>query len=390
MTEPDVIRIVHTRAEGTLIEGSTKGDGVWDIVRNHGFRFSRHVGLYIRNSRDKTANRSRINAAADALRDAGFTVEVDIDDTTPGRSFADAEAERTQRAEERADRYGRRASRNTAAGEARWQRTRGRMAAVPPGQPILAGHHSERGHRRLLDWADNQDRKAVGEMRKGKYWAERAQAASDHQKHRESVGTTRRRIDRLEADRRRIVRRLEEGWTREYAPDATLPDGAEVLDTYPDGSRVCRVLPTGDAKAVREADLAQLDDEIAYWRGVLAEAEQRGVKLWSRDDFTKGDFVIYHETAVEVIRVNAKTLTIPWGHYWVASGLAVVTVEHAEKVHISGGRIYTGKVPYDEVQGRITRVELDGLNAGQVRALIKQRIREAKGLPAEPVESAGQ
>lgn len=377
------IRIVHTRADGTVIEGSVKGDGVWEIARNHGFRFSRHVGIYVRNSRNRAANRLQIDAAADALRAAGFTVEVDIDNTTAGRSFAEVEAERNERAEDRADRYAERAARNAAAGEARWDRTRDRMSAIPPGQPILVGHHSERRHRRALDWAHNQDRKAVEEMGKGEYWAGRANAAGKYQAHREDPGRTRRRIDKLEADRRRIVRRLQEGWTSEYGPDAVLPAGAEVIHTFPDGTRKCRVLPTGEAKAAREADLAQVDDEIAYWRRVLAEAENRGVKLWARDDFTKGDFVVTrYEVAVEVVRVNAKSLTVPWAHYWVATGNPVATVEQCQQA--AHGDMHTDRLPYDDVQGRITRDELSGLNTGQARDLIKQRIRETKGLPAEP------
>jgi hypothetical protein len=89
------IRIVHTRAEGTLIEGSVKGDGVWEIVRTW-FRYSGRVGIFILGSRDKAANRWTIDAAAKALRAGGFTVEVDIDDGE-GRSFAEAEAERNGR-----------------------------------------------------------------------------------------------------------------------------------------------------------------------------------------------------------------------------------------------------------------------------------------------------
>lgn len=56
------ITIRHTPAEGTLIEGSRKGDGVWEVLRQlrddgHGnWRWSRDIGLYLGQSRDKPAD----------------------------------------------------------------------------------------------------------------------------------------------------------------------------------------------------------------------------------------------------------------------------------------------------------------------------------------------
>ncbi|GAA2657472.1 DUF3560 domain-containing protein [Nonomuraea recticatena] len=370
------IRIVHTRADGTLLEGSRKGDGVWELVRPW-FRWSRHVGIYIRNSQDKAADNWKINAAAEALRKAGFTVEIDIDDVTLGRSFAEAEAERNERAEGRADRYGERAARNTRAGDARWDAVRERMSHVPPGQPILVGHHSEGRHRRLLDWAHAQEGAAVQEHKKGRYWAGREQAAARYRDHREDVGTTRRRLDKLAAERRRQADVIENGWTKEFYAGEELPEGAELVRSYDDGTRVARVRPTGERLAVRQADLAHLDDEIGYWQDVLAQAAERGVKIWSRDDFDKGDFVIYFETAVEIVRVNARSLTIPWAHLWITRGQVATVAMCASRAH---GKMSTDTLPYDKVQGKVTAAELEGLNAQQVRDLIAARRREARGV----------
>ncbi|GGS84941.1 hypothetical protein GCM10010156_49450 [Planobispora rosea] len=376
------IRIVHTRAEGTLIKGSRKGDGVWDIVKRRGFRSSRYVGLYIPNSRDRAAKRWIIEDVAAALRAAGFTVAIDIDDIMPGRSFAEAEADRNERAEERAYRYGEWAERNTAAGNTRWERTRERMRHLPPGQPVLEGHHSERGHRRLLDWAHAQDGKAVEELNKGAYWAGRSAAAERYQRHREDPGVTRRRIERLEADRRRIERELQDKPTRLIWAGQELPEGAEVEHTYDDGSRRCR-LPLGEQTIARyQADIAAIDDELGYWRDVLAEAEQRGVKLWSKADFAKGDFVIYHGDVVEVMRVNAKSVTIPWAHYWVGTpGGPVRTVAQCKEIANPRGRerLFTDTVPYDKIQGKVSAAELDGLDPAQVRELIARKVRQARG-----------
>jgi len=70
-----MITIRHTHADGTTVEGSRKGDGVYDILRQppHRFRYfpsTRTIGIQA--SRDKLPQQDRINAAAGALRAAGF------------------------------------------------------------------------------------------------------------------------------------------------------------------------------------------------------------------------------------------------------------------------------------------------------------------------------
>ncbi|GAA3172055.1 DUF3560 domain-containing protein [Nonomuraea salmonea] len=383
------IRIVHTRAEGTLIEGSTKGDGVYQLVRDAaGFRWSRNVGIYLPHSRDRAAKRWEIGKAADALRGAGFTVETDIDDVTAGRRFADAEAERVEAAEARHERFSARASRNAASSDARWQRTRERMSHVPPGQPILAGHHSERGHRRLLAWADRQDGLAVEEGRKAQYWAGRAAAAGAYEQHRTNPGRTLRRLDKLEAERRALLRRIETGFTKETRPGEPGPEGAELVRSYPGGWKVWKVQPPQEWADARQADLDQLDDEIGYWKHVIEQAQENGVKIWSKADFAKGDFVITRGTAVEVTRANAKSVTIPWCHYWVTSG-PLVTVEAVMKIvngdgHMSNDRMHTDTLRYDDVQGRISKDEMAELlerkvTVAELKQLIALRIREARG-----------
>ena len=67
-----------------------------------------------------------------------------------GRPETPFQKERRENAERKAARLGRQA-------EAQWESARAETAAIPMGQPILVGHHSERRHRKALA---NQDRKA--------------------------------------------------------------------------------------------------------------------------------------------------------------------------------------------------------------------------------------
>lgn len=315
------ITITHTRADGTLLEGSRKGDGVWEIVRQHGFRSSRSVGLYISHSRDKAAKLWNIGRAAKALRAAGWTVAIDIDEDTR-RSFAEAEADRVERAGERADRFSGYADNAAARSEGRYKSAMDGIRGIEPGQPILVGHHSERGHRRALERHDNNMRASIREQEKAAHFASRAQAAGAYEAFRNNPGRTLRRIKTLEADLRRVERRLAEA--------------GEAVTAW---------------TAVQQRRREELAEEIGYWQHVIAKAEEDGFKVWGKADFKKGDFCRYEGRWYEVLRVNAKSLTIPHIH----NGIGRQVVRKGD-----GGRTadWTWTAPYDGVTARRSAEEM--------------------------------
>ena len=190
------ITIRHTRADGTLIEGSRRGDGVFELVRPHGFRYFRSLGqLGLPRSRDQRAQAWRIDNAAQALRTAGHTVSVEIDEDTR-RSFAEAEAERVERSQDRAERLTDRAGRAAATSETLRERAH-RHADYPMGQPILVGHHSEGRHRRDLERSDRLTRRSIEESDRAQELARRARSAESYERFRNSIPTTLRRIKKL-------------------------------------------------------------------------------------------------------------------------------------------------------------------------------------------------
>lgn len=329
-----MITIRHTHEDGTLIEGSRKGDGVYDILRGlrgnwRYFPSIRQIGLG--QSRDKSAKTWDINQAAEALRKAGHEVTVEIDDTQR-RSFAEAEQERYDRAADRADYHAEHADKAAAASDAAWQAEHGILDGIPMGQPILVGHHSERRHRRDLERAESLRRRGMAETERSEYHSDRAEAAERFQARRESVPTTLRRIEKLEAERRIWQRGLD----GEPGP-RTLRN--RETDTYvpAHGSYLERV----------KVELEQLDDQLAYWRAIVAKAQENGVKVWSREDFTKGDYVLFLGTYYEVIRVSAKSVTIP------------AMINDGPIVHKDGNRCtWTDTVPYHKIKGRKSAAEI--------------------------------
>ncbi|MEU0181446.1 DUF3560 domain-containing protein [Streptomyces sp. NPDC006207] len=313
------ITINHTRAEGTLVDGSSKGDGVYQLMSPYGFRYSRTLGqIYLPHSRDKRAQTWRIDSARDALKAAGHTVTVEIDETQ-ARSFAEAEEERNERAVDRALSFGERAGRAASQSEADWAAGR-RLGQVLQGEPIKVGHHSEGRHRRDLARMDTLARRSIDGQKKADYLQGRADASAHYEQHRTNPARTLRRIEKLQAD----VRGNEREQQRAREVNAA-PSYIEEL----------------------ERRHAEYTEQIAYWQAIVDQAVEEGFKVWGKGDFTKGDFVRVGGRWYEVLRVNTKTLTVPGG-------------PDPRKIITQATRQYSwdARLPYDGVTGRIGAEEM--------------------------------
>jgi hypothetical protein len=83
----------------------------------------------------------------------------------------------TQRQEDRIERYENRAAKAEAESDAAYSQSHKITGAIPMGQPILVGHHSEAHHRRDLNRADRLMRKSVEASEKASYYQDKADAA---------------------------------------------------------------------------------------------------------------------------------------------------------------------------------------------------------------------
>ncbi|MET9366206.1 DUF3560 domain-containing protein [Streptomyces sp. NPDC006632] len=320
----DVV-ITHTRADGTLLEGSRKGDGIFEVIRPHGWRFFPSLGcLGLYHSRDRSADRYRIDPAAKAIRELGFTVCVVVNEDER-RAFVDAEADRKERAESRTERFGDRASSATASSDAAYERSKQIGERFYMGQPILVGHHSEGRARRDHARMDNAMRKSIQEGERAKHWAQRAEASGAYTEHRTNPARTLRRIETKEADLRGVVR-----WQRGES----------------NNGHSVRLSPAVVVELSRRRD--ELTEEVGYWRSIVAKAEAEGFKVWGADDFTKGDFVRSRGSWYEVLRVNKKTLTVAWN---LRSPKVVMTVTDAT---YEDGHVGRQPVDYSDVKTRMS------------------------------------
>jgi hypothetical protein len=310
-----VITIEHTHAEGTLLHGTARSDGTGAVIKSvrDGWRYSRNIGTdgawHLPHSRDRRADRPVIDRLADALRAAGYDVEVTIDDTP--RAAADIEADRAERVAGRVDRYDELADARHTTGGARLAHVRERRSHLALGQPVISQRYAN-----FLQRLNRTEESARAEIATGDHWQDRADAAASTQRYRHDPRVIARRIERLEADQRR--------WQR-VRGDAASRDGA-----------------SSEYLARADAEIAKLGEAIDYWRVELAELDATGnYRPWTREHFRVGDEVRILGTWYPVLRVNKKSVTVPPK---IFGG--------ERRLNAEGKDVWTDTAAYDKVYGR--------------------------------------
>lgn len=298
-----MITIRHTHEDGTLVYGTSKGDGVYELIGPRTaarFRYFPSIKMIgIPQSRDHLAKRWQIKVAAEALEAAGFTVAVEIDDTP--RDAADVKADRAGRLDARHDRLAAKAARDQAEGDARSARADQIAERFAGGQPILVGHHSERGARADARRVEQHDRAARDAYGKADRAAQAAAVVGRADAYRELPAVIIRRIGRTEAELRQTVHHIEgtrpaNDWRGAYGPDRKPATGAWLEQL--------------------EARRAFLEHQLEADRAALAAHEASGYTRLTRETVHKGDRAFWGATwgdglgGALVTRVNPKTVTL--------------------------------------------------------------------------------
>lgn len=301
------ITISHTSAHGTLVEGTTRGDGsaqtLKTVVNPHtgragAWRWSRNLGnWYIPRSRDARPNVALIEATKTALETAGFEVHLDVDDTR--RSTAEVEADAVDRQEQRVRALEAKATRTAEAAQAAAQRAHELSERMPLGQPILVDHYSAPAMTRAYEKIARASRASIESSAAAGDAAAKAKTASTTTSNRYSPGAIRRRLDKLSAELRRWER-ARDGHTRTLFVDGR---GVRHVETTAAASGAYR------DRAVEE--IARLHDQIAYWQGELDQQAAGGAQLWDATTVRVNDRVRFWSTQWGVVRrVNAKTVSL--------------------------------------------------------------------------------
>lgn len=296
-----MIAITHTPEAGTILEGSTKGDGTNHIFNSGGrhWRWSRNLGAwYIPRSRDTAAHIALITQTAEQLRAVGHDVVVAI--KGGHRSTIDVESDRAERQQDRAQALTAKAERRTAAAHTAHDHARQLADQVPFGQPILVGHHSEgrmRRHAQRIHAAMDATVKAATLAEQTQRRAAVAATGTAAKYHPVTVAN---RIGTLTAERNRITRHLD-GHTRTVA---VMNDGTRHVETTP--------AATGTYRGQLTERLAVITDQQTYWQRIREQQITDGeVTGHGPATINKGDAVQIRGRWYEVVRVNKKTVTVP-------------------------------------------------------------------------------
>ncbi|MGW5821980.1 DUF3560 domain-containing protein, partial [Streptomyces noursei] len=345
-SDADIV-ITHTPAEGTQVHGTSRGDEAGKILKRkeYGrkggmpFKWSGDLECWVLyHSRDEDAQDWTINKVRGYLEEAGYTVDVVIDNDVE-RSVAEAEAEKAGRAVERTARYEEYAANAATRSEAK----RGRADQISErfymGQPIILGRGARtRADFRARDRMHDATRASIEEHKKSQHWAERAAAAANYEAFRNDPWRTLRRMDDLRKELRDIERRR-----AEYAVTGKpmTPERAAQLDRWE----------------------RRVKARLTYWEGVIAQAEaEDGFHAWGPADFAKGDYVNDGGTWREVLRVSSRSVTVPTG----LVGWAFLTAADLQGSR-SEGRTRT--LPYDAVRGQATAAEVEQWKAAEAGEL---------------------
>lgn len=288
-----MLTISHTREQGTLLDGTSRGDGTAEIVKPLGWRWFRTLGAWgLPNSRDREVKSWTVTRTQDALVAAGHTVAVQIDDTP--RTAAEVEEGREVRAEARATALAAKAGRaEDTAGQA-WKAHEKAHDNLPPfGEPIHVGHHSEGRHRRAIDKAWSSLGKAVDTAETAEEAGRRAQVAADATDRRNDPIRVGNRIRKLETEIRATQRAL---------------DGR--LDWR--NGEMTLLKPTETHRQRLQDRLVEQQDHLAYWQQVRAVQVAAGEATdYGRHNVKKGDQILYRGIWYPVRRVNVKSVSIP-------------------------------------------------------------------------------
>lgn len=302
--------ITHTHEAGTLIDGTSKGDGTAGILKHCGWRWGRSISAwYVPHSRDRLPKLHIITRTQKELNGAGYIVSVDVD--TTARSTAEVEAGKSARIIDRVSALETKAERKRSEECQAWQAADAAHNRLPEGgEPIKVGHHSEGKHRRAIEKAHNSLSKAVDARKTAQYVEERLSAAQKATERRYSVGQVARRIEKLEAELRG-TRRILNGYTR--------AKGTPYEEWMP--------AVGGTSRDYHLAIKAETTDKLSYWKDVRAGQIATGQATnYGKDTVSKGDYVKVRGQWRKVARANAKTVSVETGYSW------------------------TDKVPYHEVQ----------------------------------------
>lgn len=236
-------------------------------MKQAGYKWAHQSGVWY--ARDTPYARSIAEELADKGEDVGEKL-----------SYAECVEMDKQRAEARIERLEGASEKAKEEATSRFDTAHKLMDVIPLGQPILVGHHSERGHRAHLARIDKNIEKGLEASDKAEELEHRAKAAERTLLSTEDPNAVARKIERFETELRRL--KLHDAESKMYGR------------------------PRYD-KEWFDKTTKDYEEKIAYWKQALSNLG--GLRV-TPEKVKVGNYVKFGGTWYKVKKVNPKTVTI--------------------------------------------------------------------------------
>jgi len=217
--------------------------------------------------------------------------------TTERTTFAERQTAKTERAEDRAERYAGYAENAEQRSAALYGQAKSMADGIPFGQPILVGHHSEKRDRNYRGRICSKFEKSFEEAKKAQHYEQRAAAASGTAAEKD-LPFMHRRLKEAETNLRKVTRSLERCEAPGYGAESGVDP--EQLKQW-----------IAAAKARQEDDRQQVE----YWQAQIAaksaQVVEGGGSIVTKADVAKGDVVVIAGRGPYLVeRVNALSVSV--------------------------------------------------------------------------------
>lgn len=173
------------------------------------------------------------------------------------------------RVNEKRERFASLAQANRDASTATYEKAKAIGDMIPFGQPILVGHHSERGHRKALENINNNMRKSIEHDNKAEYYEQKAEGYGTHgisSDNPEALQLLKKKLAGQEADHAKMI----------AINKKTRAEGKETLPAYMLSNSNGRMKATRDRIALMERAEARPAQEVTREDFTMREDKEEG------------------------------------------------------------------------------------------------------------------
>lgn len=310
----------------------------------------------------------------------------------------DEDTSLVERAEERAERFEDLSDKRERDAQRSYEAVSEMANAIPLGQPILVGHHSERRARKDAERIQDGMRKAVSCWETAKYWQDRAQGAISHAKYKERPDVRARRIKTIEADKRKSekTKAQSEAALKLWSKEGLTQKQAELIANF---DHISCKFPLD--KYPRELPASQYEGDMSLWSaltdGVITaeQAAQLAVPAHRRTIAWCERWIAHYDNRLAYERaMYGESGGLPTDRVKPEKGGAVkcwvsrgnwIEIQKVNKVSVTvldnwgnGGKDFNRTVKFDDITAVLSKEDYEAYKAGQKPEIVQAELQAAQ------------